>query len=266
MTMAVLLAAVSGVRGWGWSCRHVCARSRGSLERCRSGMAAVAEVIASAFANERRGGVRSQAVPSMARRRRRRRLAPDRWASSQVSWPTPSVGRRDLRLRTVGGLSRASPCAPSSNERLNGVSAMRLGQRRRRSPCAASLRTTASRQAGRHSSGWGSMRNVRRSGSLSLPMRAVACTVWKPSAAAETIVLDEQRTSVVSSARATLIIARLIVCLERQNDLPVMESGLDFVTADLPLQQIPRPHVLAAIAEYESQLQSERTKSAYRSP
>lgn len=64
-------------------------------------------------------------------------------------------------------------------------------------------------------------------------------------------------------ARATLIIARLDRLSRNVKMISrLMESGLDFVTADFPFANKFTIHVLAAIAEYELQLQSERTKSA----
>ena len=64
-------------------------------------------------------------------------------------------------------------------------------------------------------------------------------------------------------ARATLIIARLDRLSRNVRMISrLMESGLDFVTADFPFANKFTIHILAAIAEYESQLQSERTKAA----
>ena len=64
-------------------------------------------------------------------------------------------------------------------------------------------------------------------------------------------------------ARATLIIARLDRLSRNVRTISrLMESGLDFVTADFPFANKFTIHILAAIAEYESQLQSERTKAA----
>jgi DNA invertase Pin-like site-specific DNA recombinase len=64
-------------------------------------------------------------------------------------------------------------------------------------------------------------------------------------------------------ARATLIIARLDRLSRNVGMISrLMESGLDFVTADFPFANKFTIHILAAIAEYESQLQSERTKAA----
>src|SRR5271165_3851395 len=42
----------------------------------------------------------------------------------------------------------------------------------------------------------------------------------------------------------------------------LMESGVDFVTTDFPFANRFTIHVLAAVAEYESRLQSERTQAA----
>jgi DNA invertase Pin-like site-specific DNA recombinase len=64
-------------------------------------------------------------------------------------------------------------------------------------------------------------------------------------------------------ARATLIIARLDRLSRNVRMISrLMESDLDFVTADFPFANKFTIHILAAIAEYESQLQSERTKAA----
>lgn len=64
-------------------------------------------------------------------------------------------------------------------------------------------------------------------------------------------------------ARATLVIARLDRLSRNVRMISrLMESGLDFVTADFPFANKFTIDILAAIAEYESQLQSERTKAA----
>ena len=52
-------------------------------------------------------------------------------------------------------------------------------------------------------------------------------------------------------ARSTALIAAL------------MESGVDFVTADVPMANRFTLHILAAVAEYEARLISERTKAAF---
>jgi hypothetical protein len=43
----------------------------------------------------------------------------------------------------------------------------------------------------------------------------------------------------------------------------LMKSGLDFVAADMPLANRFTIHILAAVAEYEARLISERTKAAF---
>jgi DNA invertase Pin-like site-specific DNA recombinase len=43
----------------------------------------------------------------------------------------------------------------------------------------------------------------------------------------------------------------------------LMESGIDFVAADMPMANRFTIHILAAVAEYEAQLVSERTKAAF---
>jgi DNA invertase Pin-like site-specific DNA recombinase len=43
----------------------------------------------------------------------------------------------------------------------------------------------------------------------------------------------------------------------------LMESGVDFVAADMPMANRLTIHILAAVAEYEAQLISERTKAAF---
>ncbi len=63
-------------------------------------------------------------------------------------------------------------------------------------------------------------------------------------------------------ARAMLVISRLdrlsrsvgMICR-------LMESGLDFITTDFPFANKFTIHILAAVAEYESRLQSERSKA-----
>jgi len=64
--------------------------------------------------------------------------------------------------------------------------------------------------------------------------------------------------------RAVLVIARLDR-LSRNVELitRLMESGTEFVAVDFPHANRFTIHVLAAIAEYESQLLSERMKAAY---
>ena len=63
--------------------------------------------------------------------------------------------------------------------------------------------------------------------------------------------------------RAVLVIARLDRLARSVNLISkLMESGLDFVTVDFPHANRFTVHVLAAIAEYESKLNSERTKLA----
>jgi DNA invertase Pin-like site-specific DNA recombinase len=42
-----------------------------------------------------------------------------------------------------------------------------------------------------------------------------------------------------------------------------MKSGVDFVAADMPLANRFTIHILAAVAEYEARLISERTKAAF---
>ena len=62
--------------------------------------------------------------------------------------------------------------------------------------------------------------------------------------------------------RATLAIARLDR-LSRSVELitSLMESGLDFVAVDFPEATKFTIHILAAVAEYESEIQSERMKA-----
>ena len=64
-------------------------------------------------------------------------------------------------------------------------------------------------------------------------------------------------------ARAKLVIARLDR-LSRNVEMiaRLMESGLEFVAADFPHANRFTIHILAAVAEYESHLNSERTKEA----
>jgi DNA invertase Pin-like site-specific DNA recombinase len=64
-------------------------------------------------------------------------------------------------------------------------------------------------------------------------------------------------------ARATLVIARLDR-LSRNVEMiaRLMESGLEFVAADFPHANRFTIHILAAVAEYESRLNSERMKEA----
>jgi DNA invertase Pin-like site-specific DNA recombinase len=64
-------------------------------------------------------------------------------------------------------------------------------------------------------------------------------------------------------SRATLVIARLDR-LSRNVEMiaRLMESGLEFVAADFPHANRFTIHILAAVAEYESRLNSERTKEA----
>ena len=62
--------------------------------------------------------------------------------------------------------------------------------------------------------------------------------------------------------RATLVIARLDR-LSRSVELitGLMESGLDFVAVDFPEATRFTIHILAAVAEYKSEIQSERMKA-----
>ena len=64
--------------------------------------------------------------------------------------------------------------------------------------------------------------------------------------------------------KATLLVARLDR-LARNVTLisSLIESGVNFVAADMPLANRFTLHLLAAVAEYESQLTSERTKAAF---
>jgi DNA invertase Pin-like site-specific DNA recombinase len=43
----------------------------------------------------------------------------------------------------------------------------------------------------------------------------------------------------------------------------LMDSGVDFAAADMPLANRFTIHILAAVAEYEARLISERTKAAF---
>jgi Resolvase, N terminal domain len=43
----------------------------------------------------------------------------------------------------------------------------------------------------------------------------------------------------------------------------LLESGVDFVAADMPLANQFTIHILAAVAEYEANLISERTRAAF---
>jgi DNA invertase Pin-like site-specific DNA recombinase len=63
--------------------------------------------------------------------------------------------------------------------------------------------------------------------------------------------------------RATLVIAKLDR-LARNVALitKLMDSGADFVAADMPLANRFTIHILAAVAEYELKLMSERSKAA----
>ncbi len=63
---------------------------------------------------------------------------------------------------------------------------------------------------------------------------------------------------------AKLVVARLDR-LARSAALiaSLLESGVDFVAADMPMANRFTIHVLAAVAEYEAQLISERTKAAF---
>lgn len=64
-------------------------------------------------------------------------------------------------------------------------------------------------------------------------------------------------------ARATLLIARLDRLSRSVGMISrLMDSGVDFVTTDFPFANKFTIHVLAAVAEYKSCLQSERTKAA----
>jgi DNA invertase Pin-like site-specific DNA recombinase len=62
---------------------------------------------------------------------------------------------------------------------------------------------------------------------------------------------------------AKLVIARLDR-LARSTAMiaGLMKSGVDFVAADMPLANRFTIHILAAVAEYEERLISERTKAA----
>lgn len=64
--------------------------------------------------------------------------------------------------------------------------------------------------------------------------------------------------------KATLLVARLDR-LARNVTLisSLIESGVNFVAADMPLANRFTLHLLAAVAEYEFQLTSERTKAAF---
>jgi DNA invertase Pin-like site-specific DNA recombinase len=63
---------------------------------------------------------------------------------------------------------------------------------------------------------------------------------------------------------AKLVVARLDR-LSRSAALiaSLMESGVDFVAADMPMANRFTIHILAAVAEYEAKLISERTKAAF---
>jgi DNA invertase Pin-like site-specific DNA recombinase len=63
---------------------------------------------------------------------------------------------------------------------------------------------------------------------------------------------------------ARLVVARLDR-LARNTALiaGLMESGIDFVAADMPLANRFTLHIIAAVAEYEAHLISERTKAAF---
>jgi DNA invertase Pin-like site-specific DNA recombinase len=63
---------------------------------------------------------------------------------------------------------------------------------------------------------------------------------------------------------ARLVIARL-ERLARSTAMiaGLMDSGVDFVAADMPLANRFTVHILAAVAEYEARLISERTKAAF---
>ena len=63
---------------------------------------------------------------------------------------------------------------------------------------------------------------------------------------------------------ARLVVARLDR-LARSTALiaGLMESGVDFVAADMPLANRFTLHIIAAVAEYEARLISERTKAAF---
>jgi DNA invertase Pin-like site-specific DNA recombinase len=64
-------------------------------------------------------------------------------------------------------------------------------------------------------------------------------------------------------ARATLVIARLDRLSRSVGMISrLMESGIDFVMTDFPFANRFTIHILAAVAEYESRLQSERSKAA----
>ena len=66
---------------------------------------------------------------------------------------------------------------------------------------------------------------------------------------------------------AKLVIARLDR-LARSTAMiaGLMKSGVDFVAADMPLANRFTIHILAAVAEYEARLISERTKAAFAAP
>jgi DNA invertase Pin-like site-specific DNA recombinase len=64
-------------------------------------------------------------------------------------------------------------------------------------------------------------------------------------------------------ARATLVIARLDRLSRNVGMISrLMDNGLDFVATDFPFANRFTLHILAAVAEYESHLQSERGKAA----
>jgi DNA invertase Pin-like site-specific DNA recombinase len=69
--------------------------------------------------------------------------------------------------------------------------------------------------------------------------------------------------SVCRILRATLVIARLDRLSRNVGMIArLMESGLEFVAADFPHANRFTIHILAAVAEYESRLNSERMKEA----
>ena len=65
------------------------------------------------------------------------------------------------------------------------------------------------------------------------------------------------------AARATLIIAKLDRLARNVSFISnLMESGVDFVAADMPMANRLTVHILAAVAEHEREMISQRTKAA----
>src|SRR6266404_4008447 len=70
-------------------------------------------------------------------------------------------------------------------------------------------------------------------------------------------------TTLAKATGATLIVAKLDRLARNVHFIScLMESGVDFVAADMPMTNKLTVHVLAAVAEHEREMISQRTKAA----